>query len=41
VLSKPDADIEVHEDLVEWAFWDRVATDCSEAIEGYRLLVGK
>jgi len=37
----PDnADIQTHEDLVEWAFWDRVARDCSAAIEGYKLLTG-
>lgn len=37
----PDnADIQTHEDLVEWAFWDRVAGDCSAAIEGYKLLTG-
>ncbi|NPV81083.1 MAG: hypothetical protein HPY52_12575 [Firmicutes bacterium] len=36
-----DADMEIHEDLVEWAFWDRVAEDCSAAINGYRLLTGR
>lgn len=37
----PDnADIQTHEDLVEWAFWDRAARDCSAAIEGYKLLTG-
>jgi hypothetical protein len=36
-----DADMHTHEGLVEWAFWDRVAKDCSAAIEGYRLLIRK
>ena len=38
----PDnADIRTHEDLVEWAFWDRVARDCFTAIEGYKLPTGQ
>ncbi len=38
----PDsADMQSHEDLAEWAFWDRVARDCFAAIEGYKLLTGQ
>lgn len=38
----PDnANMQTHEDLVEWAFWDRVARDCFTAIEGYKLLTGQ